>query len=90
MLIARADASVGSCGNTLRVIGGDSAGFTDDHAVYNVVTDTWSSDLSIPGGLGGSGTEVQAISGSGRIFIVGGGISGIGVNNPTQNIFKCS
>ena len=92
MPTARADASVGGCGNKLHVIGGAvTVGvFVAAHEVYNPVTDTWSVATPIPGGATGAGTEVQAVSQGGRIYIVGGGIFGSGGANPVQNIWKCA
>jgi N-acetylneuraminic acid mutarotase len=92
MFTARADASVGSCGNKLHVIGGavTIGVFVSAHEVYNPTTDMWSIDAPIPGGLTGAGTEVQAISQAGRIYIVGGGIFGSGNSDPVQNIWDCA
>jgi len=86
------DPSAGRCGNKIHLIGGAfSIGvFTDNHFEYNPVANTWSSSTSIPGGLIGSGTETQAVSTAGKIFIVGGGIFGSGASNPVLNIWICA
>jgi hypothetical protein len=85
------DPSAGRCGNKIHLIGGAFAIglFTDNHFVYNPVTDSWSASTPIPGGLSGAGTESQAASTAGRIFVVGGGIFGSGGSNPVQNIWSC-
>ena len=90
MPTARADESVGVCGSQLHVIGGETGAFTGVHEVYDPASNTWSTDIGIPGGASGSGTEVQAISDSSKIYIVGGGIFGSGSSNPTQNIWTCA
>ncbi len=86
------DPSAGTCGDKIHLFAGAFSipVFTNNHFVYNPVTNSFSPSTAIPGGILGSGTETQAVSTAARIFIVGGGIFGSGAGNPVQNIWNCA
>ena len=86
---ARVNLTGAVCNGRLHVIGGSGAVLRDslhtNNWIYDPGTDRWRDGEPLLRGI----TEVQAVSAGGKIFVVGGGVLGLGIDNPLNQVFTC-
>jgi N-acetylneuraminic acid mutarotase len=86
---ARVNLTGAVCNGRLHVIGGSGAVLRDslhkNNWIYDPGTDRWRDGEPLLRGI----TEVQAVSAGGKIFVVGGGVLGLGIDNPINQAFTC-
>lgn len=86
---ARVNLTGAVCEGRLHVIGGSGPVLRDslnkNNWTYDPKTNRWREEEPLLRGT----TEVQAVSTGHQIIVVGGGVLGLGTNNPTNQIFNC-
>lgn len=86
---ARVNLTGAVCAGRLHVIGGSGPVIRDalnvNNWVYDPATNSWRDEEPVPRGV----TEVQAVSSGDKIYVVGGGVLGLGINNRLNQIYTC-
>lgn len=86
---ARVNLTGAVCSGRLHVLGGSGPVIRDalntNNWIYDPVADRWHDGEPLPRGT----TESQAVSAGDKIYVVGGGVLSLGVNNPINQIFAC-
>lgn len=86
---ARVNLTGAVCNGRLHVIGGSGPVLRDslntNNWTYDPTTNRWREEEPLLRGT----TEVQAVSTANRIFVVGGGVLGLGVFNSFNQIYNC-